>query len=117
MKNTKWIVLADNDGTIRDTNGVKDAMLNYFCQREFGESFSNIQPTEIHRQMHGRPMNEIFVKIAQSIYHKEITLAEGQEITERLNDYIRAEYVSRPVYPGALEFLRSSKQWEFRSMS
>lgn len=110
MKKTNFIVLADNDGTIRDTNGVKDAMLNDFCVAEFGEmpKEKNL-PTEIHRQMHGRPMNEIFVEIALSIYGKEISLEEGQEITERLNEFIKPEYVSRPVYSGAVEFFRKLK--------
>ena len=109
--NLNYIVLADNDGTIRDTNGVKDAMLNDFCVAEFGEMPSGKQlPTEIHRQMHGRPMNEIFVEIARSIYAKEISLEEGQRVTERLNDFIRPEYVSRPVYDGAKEFYQKLKE-------
>ena len=61
-----FIVLADNDGTIRDTNGVKDSCLNAFCAQEFGTApVSTILPTAIHRHMHGRPMNEIFVEIAR----------------------------------------------------
>lgn len=107
----KYIVLADNDGTIRDTNGVKDAMLNDFCVAEFGQITKDKElPTEIHRKMHGRPMNEIFVEIASTIYGKEISLDEGQMITERLNNFIKPEYVSRPVYPGAKEFYQKLKE-------
>ena len=106
----KYIVMADNDGTLRDTNGVKDAMLNAFCIAKFGKlPKSKILPTEIHRAMHGRPMNEIFVEIARAIYDIEISLDEGQAITEQLNDYIRAEYVSRPVYKGVREFFEKLK--------
>ena len=105
-----FIVLADNDGTIRDTNGVKDQCLDAFCVKEFGTlSSSNVLPTEIHRQMHGRPMAEIFIEIAAKIYGKKISLSEGQQITERLNLYIRPEYISRPVYKGALEFYTTLK--------
>lgn len=102
--------MADNDGTLRDTNGVKDAMLNDFCIAWFGKLPDKcILPTEIHRAMHGRPMNEIFVEIARAIYNIEISLDEGQVITEQLNDYIRAEYVSRPVYKGVREFFEKLK--------
>lgn len=111
MKKKQYIVLADNDGTIRDTNGVKDAMLNDFCVAEFGQIPKDKElPTEIHRKMHGRPMNEIFVEIASTIYGKEISLDEGQMITERLNNFIKPEYVSRPVYPGAKEFFQRLKE-------
>lgn len=111
MKKKQYIVLADNDGTIRDTNGVKDAMLNDFCVAEFGQIPKDQElPTEIHRKMHGRPMNEIFVEIASTIYGKEISLDEGQMITERLNNFIKPEYVSRPVYPGAKEFFQRLKE-------
>lgn len=113
MKTTtkKFIVLADNDGTIRDTNGVKDAMLDAFCVNEFGEQpVEKELPTVIHRRMHGRPMNEIFVEIASIIYGKKISLDEGQEITERLNQFIKPEYVSRPVYSGAVEFFKKLKE-------
>lgn len=111
MKKKQYIVLADNDGTIRDTNGVKDAMLNDFCVAEFGQVPKDKElPTEIHRKMHGRPMNEIFVEIASTIYGKEISLDEGQMITERLNNFIKPEYVSRPVYPGAKEFFQRLKE-------
>ena len=106
-----FIVLADNDGTIRDTNSVKDQCLNSFCEKEFGQLVvSNILPTEIHRQLHGRPMAEIFMKIAAVVYGKKISFAEGQEITERLNLYIRPEYVSRRVFPDAREFFASLKE-------
>lgn len=105
MDISKFVVLADNDGTIRDTNGVKDAMLNEFCQELFGKNdSSSVLPTEIHRRMHGRPMAEIFVAIAAEVYQKTISLSNGQEITEKLNEYIRSEYISRPVFPGAREF-------------
>lgn len=105
-----FIVLADNDGTIRDTNSVKDQCLDAFCVEEFGKfSSDNLLPTQIHRQMHGRPMAEIFVEIASQIYGKNISLSEGQEITERLNLYIRPEYISRPVFDGAIEFYSALK--------
>lgn len=108
--NCKYIALVDNDGTLRDTNGVKDAMLNSFCVAVFGKLPSgSILPTEIHRAMHGRPMNEIFVEIALAIYGKSITLEEGQVITEKLNDFIKDEYVSRPVYPGVRAFFEKLK--------
>lgn len=111
MKQLKnFIVLADNDGTIRDTNSVKDQCLDAFCVEEFGKfSSDNLLPTQIHRRMHGRPMAEIFVEIASQIYGKNISLSEGQEITERLNLYIRPEYISRPVFDGAIEFYSALK--------
>lgn len=110
MKLNEMIVLADNDGTIRDTNNVKDKCLDVFCSLEFGQSLSELLPTELHRQMHGRPMAEIFVEIAAQIYGKNISFAAGQEITDRLNLYIRPEYVSRPVYEGAVEFYSTLKE-------
>ena len=110
MEKMKYVALVDNDGTVRDTNGVKDAMLNDFCVTVFGELPKNkALPTEIHRVMHGRPMNEIFVEIASSIYGKSISLEDGQVITEMLNDYIRAEYVARPVFKGVREFFEKLK--------
>ena len=111
LKNLRIIVLADNDGTIRNTNSVKDACLDAFCEKEFGsipDSFPTL-PTDIHRRMHGRPMNEIFVAIAAEIYGKSISLDEGQEITLRLNEYIRPEYVGRKAYEGAKEFYSALK--------
>lgn len=47
MKQLKnFIVLADNDGTIRDTNSVKDQCLDAFCVEEFGKfSSDNLLPT------------------------------------------------------------------------
>ncbi len=108
--NCEYIALVDNDGTLRDTNSVKDAMLNSFCVAVFGELPSDaILPTEIHRAMHGRPMSQIFVEIAHSIYGKSISLEDGQNITERLNDFIREEYVSRPVFKGVREFFEKLK--------
>lgn len=111
MRETKnFIVLADNDGTIRDTNSVKDKCLNAFCVQEFGAlPISCELPTAIHRKMHGRPMNEIFVEIAQQVYGQTISLEEGQMITDKLNLYIRPEYVSRPVFAGAKEFYSALK--------
>ena len=107
-----FVVLANNDGTIRDTNSVKDACLNAFCEKEFGRipENSSVLPTDIHRRMHGRPMNEIFVAIATEIYHKALSLDEGQEVTLRLNEYIKPEYVSRPVFNGAKSFYLKLKQ-------
>lgn len=105
-----FIVLADNDGTIRDTNNVKDKCLNDFCTREIGPMLQScVLPTEIHRQLHGKPMSEIFVEIAKKCYEKTISLEEGQELTKRLNLYIRPEYISRPVYNGAIEFYSALK--------
>jgi len=107
-----FIVLADNDGTIRNTNSVKDSCLNGFCEKEFGRIPENasVLPTDIHRRMHGRPMNEIFVAIAAEIYHKTLSLDEGQDVTLRLNEYIKPEYVSRPVYDGAKMFYLKLKE-------
>lgn len=107
---SNFIVLADNDGTIRDTNDVKDKCLDQFCVREFGKfSLLFTKPTEIHRRMHGRPMAEIFVQIAMEVYGQVLSLEEGQWMTERLNEYIKPEYVSRPVYEGAREFYLALK--------
>lgn len=106
----KFIVLADNDGTIRDTNSVKDDCLNDFCNVEFGKAInSDVLPTELHRKMHGRPMAEIFVEIAKVVYARIITLDEGQAVTERLNEFIKDEYVGRRVYEGAEKFYRDLK--------
>ena len=105
----RYVLLIDNDGTIRNTNSVKDECLNGFCVAEFGEIRTELLPTQIHRRMHGRPMAEIFVAIADEIYGKTITLDEGQQVTMRLNEYIRPEYVSRPVFEGAKDFLRVIK--------
>ena len=110
LKNLNFVVLADNDGTVRDTNSVKDACLNEFCEQEFGPlQMATILPTDIHRRMHGRPMNEIFVAIAAEIYGKSISLDEGQEITLRLNEFIKPEYVGRKAYEGAKEFYSALK--------
>ena len=106
-----FIVLADHDGTIGKTNTVKHDCLDEFCTKEFGViPTSSLLPTDIHLRMHGRPMREIFVVIAKEIYGKKITLDEGQEITLKLNKYIRPEYVSRPAYPGAKEFFLELKK-------
>ena len=112
MNMPQFIVLADNDGTIRDTNSVKDSCLNAFCEKEFGRIPKNalVLPTDIHRQMHGRPMNEIFVAIAAKIYQETLSLDEGQEVTLRLNKYIEPEYVSRPVFDGAKAFYLKLKE-------
>lgn len=109
MDLSKFIVFADNNGTILDTNGVKDAMLDEFCTSIFGNAKTSILPTEIHRRMHGRPMAEIFVAIASEIYNTSISLEEGQQITESLNEYIKPEYISRRVFPGAEEFFLKLK--------
>lgn len=65
--------------------------------------------TPIVSKMHGRPMNEIFVEIARQVYGQTISLEEGQRITDKLNLYIRPEYVSRPVFNGAKEFYSALK--------
>lgn len=100
-----YIILADNDGTIRDTNHVKDECLNDFCINIWGEMNENSElPTSIHRRMHGRPMGEIFVEIAKKCYNRDISLTDGENITSKLNDFIRPEYVKKRVYDGAKEF-------------
>ncbi len=106
-----YIVLTDNDGTIRDTNSVKDACLNAFCVSLWGEIKKNVElPTSIHRRMHGRPMGEIFVAIAKECYNIDINLSDGENITAQLNDFIRPEYVKRCVYDGAKEFYSILKE-------
>ena len=106
-----FLVLADNDGTIRNTNSVKDCCLNSFCKQQFGKfpKGTSLLPTDIHRRMHGRPMGEIFVAIAMEVYGKKINLNDGEAITQRLNDFIRPEYISRPVFEGAKEFYATLK--------
>ncbi len=105
MKTNNFIVLADNDGTIRNTNGVKDACLDAFCVKELGAlKADNPLPTSIHRRMHGRPMAEIFVAIAAEVYGLHISEAEGFRLTERLNEYIKPAYIAGEVFSGALEF-------------
>ena len=105
-----YIVLADNDGTIRDTNHVKDECLDDFCINIWGKTTENSElPTSIHRRMHGRPMGEIFVAIAKECYNKEINLSDGENITSKLNDFIRPEYMKKRVYDGAKEFYKLLK--------
>jgi len=108
-KLSNFIVLADNDGTIRDTNSVKDECLNAFCVAELGAYAEGTLPTEVHHRMLGIPMAAIFVQIAQECYGKVIDINEGQKITERLNEFIRPEYVARKVYDGARDFYQALK--------
>lgn len=100
-----YIMFSDHDGVIGHTNSVKDMCLDAFCQTLWGEAITNAKlPTTLHREMHGRPMNEIFVAIAKDCYNKTISLYDGEKITERLNEYIRPEYVRRHMYDGARDF-------------
>ncbi len=102
------IVLADNDGTIRDTNSVKDACLEGFCNTEFN-SIAKVSPVAVHRRMHGLPMADIFVQIAQECYGYSIDIKDGLLLTDRLNEYIKPEYVARPAYKGAYDFYKALK--------
>ena len=103
-------VLADHDGSICDTNQVKDELLGEFCRTQLGMNDKNgkvVQDTvvnAIHRGAHGLPMNMIFVDILKTVYGREISLEKGQEITENLNDYIRPSYMNRKMYDKAGEY-------------
>lgn len=104
------IVLADHDGSICDTNQVKDELLGEFCRSQIGKTDKNGEIVQdatvnaIHRGAHGLPMNMIFVDILKTVYGREISLEKGQEITENLNDYIRPNYMNRKMYNKAGEF-------------
>ncbi len=106
-----FVLVSDHDGVIRDTDEVKDACLIAFCIFIWGELIDKTElPTEIHRRMHGLPMGEIFVEIAEKCYNKKISREEGELVTKQLNDYIRPEYIKRKVYDGAVEFLSILKE-------
>jgi len=102
--------LFDHDGAICDTNQVKDELLGQFCRQEFGDTDMRGNAIEddtvnmLHRQAHGVPMNRIFVTIAKEVYGLDISTDEGQEITERLNDFIRPDYINRKIYSKAAEY-------------
>ena len=104
------IVLADHDGSICDTNQVKDELLGEFCRTRLGRADKNKEIVQdatvnaIHRGAHGLPMNMIFVDIVKTVYGREISLEEGQKITEDLNDYIRPNYMNRKMYDKAGEY-------------
>lgn len=104
------ILLADHDGSICDTNQVKDELLGEFCRTQLGSLDKNGEIVQdatvnaIHRGAHGLPMNMIFVDILKTVYGREISLEKGQEITENLNDYIRPSYMNRKMYDKAGEY-------------
>ena len=104
------VILADHDGSICDTNLVKDELLGEFCRTQLGKTDKDGKIVKdetvnaIHRSAHGLPMNMIFVDILKTVYGKEISLEEGQKITENLNDYIRPNYMNRKMYDKAGEY-------------
>lgn len=104
------IILADHDGSICDTNQVKDELLGEFCRNQIasldknGEIVQDATVNAIHRSAHGIPMNMIFVDIVKTVYGREISLEKGQEITENLNNYIRPNYMNRKMYNKAGEY-------------
>ena len=104
------VVLADHDGSICDTNQVKDELLGEFCRNQIGSLDKNGEIVQdatvnaIHRGAHGLPMNMIFVDIVKTVYGREISLEKGQEITENLNNYIRPNYMNRKMYEKAGEY-------------
>lgn len=104
------VVLADHDGSICDTNQVKDELLGEFCRSQLGNFDKNGKVVQdatvnaIHRGAHGLPMNMIFVDIVKTVYGREISLEKGQEITENLNNYIRPNYMNRKMYDKAGEY-------------
>ena len=104
------VILADHDGSICDTNFVKDELLGEFCRTQIGSLDQNGEVVQdatvnaIHRGAHGLPMNMIFVDIVKTVYGREISLEKGQEITENLNDYIRPSYTNRKMYDKAGEY-------------
>ena len=104
------VVLADHDGSICDTNQVKDELLGEFCRSQLGSLDKNGEIVQdatvnaIHRSAHGLPMNIIFVDIVKTVYGREISLEKGQEITENLNNYIRPNYMNRKMYDKAGEY-------------
>jgi hypothetical protein len=103
-------VLADHDGSICDTNQVKDELLGEFCRSQLGVNDKNGKTVQdsvvnaIHRGAHGLPMNMIFVDILKQVYGQDISLEKGQEITENLNNYIRPNYMNRKMYDKAGEY-------------
>ncbi len=109
LKDYHVIVLADADGTITDTNVVKDIDLGNFCRKEFNSDLGDDAYNHIHHEMHGKPMAEIFVEIAKRLHGTDISFDKGQEITDRLNEFIKPTYFSRPVYEGAKEFYAELK--------
>ena len=104
------VLLADHDGSICDTNQVKDSLLGQFCREMFGyyDTHGNFVEdacvNNIHRNAHGMPMNTIFVEIAKKIYGKDISPSEGYEVTLQLNDFIRPTYINMGIYKGAAEY-------------
>ncbi|MBE6444585.1 MAG: HAD family hydrolase [Alphaproteobacteria bacterium] len=108
--NKNYVILVDWDGNFADSNGVKDARLNTFCKQEFGEiPVEKKSPKILHRELHGRPMGEIFQRISFDIYEKEISYQDGIVMTDRLNEFILPFYVARPIFPGAYEFYKRLK--------
>lgn len=105
-----FVILVDWDGNMADSNRTKDVKLNPFCEQEFGKipAWAKL-PTVIHRELHGRPMGEIFQKISLEVYKKEISYKKGVIITERLNKFIKSFYITRPLFPGACEFYKRLK--------
>lgn len=104
------ILLADHDGSICDTNLVKDELLGEFCRSLLGKTDKNGEVVKddvvnkIHRGAHGLPMNMIFVDIVKTVYGRDISLDEGQVITNKLNDFIRPSYMNRKIYDKAAEY-------------
>ena len=69
------VVLADHDGSICDTNQVKDELLGEFCRSQLGRLDKNGKVVQdatvnaIHRGAHGLPMNMIFVDIFEKYFN------------------------------------------------
>ncbi len=96
--------LFDHDGSICDTNGVKDELLGSFCRKYWGGQINDCNYNEIHRGLHGRPMAEIFVAIAKELHFQNISLEKGQVLSDELNEFIKPLYLAKPMYEGANEF-------------
>ncbi len=95
----------DKDGCMTISDMIKERILNQFCIEKLGKMNDECAlPTEIHRRMLGRPMGEIFIQILAECYGKEMSEAESLQITEDLNDYIRPDYLSAPLFYGVREF-------------
>lgn len=108
----KIVFLLDHDGSLADTNGVKDEHLGDFTRGIWGEhdkegnKVTDETLNKIHRDMHGQPMGVIFQRIAKEVYSKEISKKKGEKVTDQLNKYIKPYYSKKDEFEGSTEFLK-----------
>ena len=104
------ILLADYDGSICDTNQVKDKLLGEFFRSRFlktdfdGNLVTDARVNKIHKKMHGISMDKICQEIMKEIYTITITDKTAKLFATELNKYIKQSYINSKIYDKASEY-------------